>query len=173
MSRLERFRDHKNSFFKEHEHSPLTEEQKERFRQLEYFPEDESLRFEVELDKQETSDEPITLGTTTGEAKEFVPAGKAHIEVEGHEVSLTVYREPGRGRYFLPFRDATAGHETYDVGRYLDPRPKPDGSLILDFNMAYNPYCAYNDNFSCPIPPAENVVSVPIRAGERRYQDKA
>jgi uncharacterized protein len=173
MGRLERFRTNKNRFFKEHENSPLTDEQRERFQQLEYFPEDESLRFVVHLDDEGISTDPVVIGTTTGEPKELIPAGRAHFEVNGQQVSLMVYREPGRGRYFLPFRDATAGDETYDVGRYLDPQARPDGSLVLDFNMAYNPYCAYNDNFACPIPPFENILSVPIRAGEKKYPDKA
>jgi uncharacterized protein len=172
MSRLERFRTNKNKFFKEHENSPLTPEQRDRFNQLEYFPENEQLRFEVTLDTDGVMQEPVTLGTTTGEPKEFAPAGRAHVEVEGEPISLMVYREPGRGRYFLPFRDGTSGSETYPVGRYLDPQSKPDGTLILDFNMAYSPYCAYNDNFACPIPPFENVTSVPIRAGEKSYPDK-
>jgi uncharacterized protein len=172
MSRLERFRSNKNTFFKEHANSPLTPEQRERFTQLEYYPENESLRFEVKLDTEGVTPEPVVLGTTTGEPKEFIPAGRAHLDIEGQMVSVMVYREPGRGRYFLPFRDATAGTETYEVGRYLDPQAKPDGTLILDFNMAYNPYCAYNDNFTCPIPPFENIVQVPIRSGEKIYPDK-
>jgi uncharacterized protein len=173
MSRLERFRANRNTFFKEHDHSPLLPEQRERFEKLEYYPENENLRFELTLDTEGVSQEPVTLGTTTGEPKEFVPAGRAHFSADGENVSLMVYREPGRGRYFLPFRDATAGTETYAVGRYLDPQSKPDGTVILDFNMAYNPYCAYNDNFTCPIPPFENVVQVPIKAGEKMYPDKA
>ncbi len=172
MSRLERFRGNKDKFFAEHENSPLTPEQKERFSNLEYYPENEALRFEVKLDTDGVSDEPVTLGTTTGEPKEFLPAGRAHLEINGEPVSLMVYREPGRGRYFLPFRDGSAGKETYAVGRYLDPQSKPDGKLIIDFNMAYNPYCAYNDNFTCPIPPFENVTKVPIEAGEKSYPDK-
>jgi uncharacterized protein len=172
MSRLERFRTNKNKFFKDHENSPLTPEQRDRFQKLEYYPEDEELRFEVTLDTEGVSQETVTLGSTTGEPKEFVPAGRAHFVVNGEPVSMMVYREPGRGRYFLPFRDGTAGDETYAVGRYLDPQSKPDGSVIIDFNMAYSPYCAYNDNFTCPIPPFENVVKTPICAGEKSYPDK-
>jgi uncharacterized protein len=172
MSRLERFRTNKNKFFKEHDNSPLTPEQRERFEQLEYFPEDERLRFEVTLDNEDVSKDPVMMGTTTGEPKEFVPAGWAHFDIEGEPVKLMVFREPGRGRYFLPFRDGTAGDQTYPVGRYLDPQSKPDGTVIIDFNMAYNPYCAYNDNFTCPIPPFENVTKTPIRAGEQSYPDK-
>jgi uncharacterized protein len=172
MNRLERYRQNRDRFFKEHEHSPLTPEQRERFTELSFFPENEDLRFEVELDTADLSGEPVSLATNTGLPKDFIPAGRAHIEVDGHPVSLTVFREPGRGRYFLPFRDATAGEETYGVGRYVDPQATPDGRVILDFNYAYNPYCAYNDRWTCPIPPLENVVPVAIRAGERAFRDE-
>lgn len=172
MDRLERFRTNRDRFFKEHENSPLTDEQRERFERLEYFPADDSLRFELNLDTDGVDHEPILLGTTSGEPKEFIPAGRARFQVDGEEVSVMVFREPGRGRYFLPFRDASAGEETYDLGRYLDPQARPDGSLVIDFNMAYNAYCAYNDNYACSIPPRENILNVPIRAGEKKYPDK-
>jgi len=88
--------------------------------------------------------------------------------VEGEEASLTVYsNEYG---FFIPFVDSQAGKVTYGAGRYLDPELKEDGMLILDFNLAYNPYCAYNELYSCPIPPAENRLSVPIKAGEKNYK---
>jgi hypothetical protein len=74
----------------------------------------------------------------------------------------------GGGGYFLPFMDATSGDETYGAGRYLEIEPLPGGKLLVDFNMAYNPYCAYNEYWSCPIPPKENRLSVPIEAGEKQ-----
>jgi uncharacterized protein (DUF1684 family) len=70
---------------------------------------------------------------------------------------------------FLPFRDATSGNESYGAGRYLDVEPGRDGRVQSDFNLAYNPYCAYNDAFSCPLSPSENWLRVPIRAGEAAY----
>jgi uncharacterized protein (DUF1684 family) len=69
----------------------------------------------------------------------------------------------------MPFRDATSGQETYASGRYIDLKENTSGVYDLDFNRAYNPYCAYNSTFSCPVPPAENVLKVPIRAGEKNY----
>jgi len=171
MSRLEEYRRRRDEFFRNHPNSPLLPEQKERFKGLSYYPENPELRFVVELDRDAVSHDPVLLATTTGEPKEFIPAGKITVTIEGKPVSFVVYREVGRGRYFLPFRDATAGKETYPVGRYLDPQETPDGKLVVDFNYAYNPYCAYNDRWTCPIPPAENVVDVPIRAGEKSYPD--
>jgi Uncharacterized conserved protein len=75
-----------------------------------------------------------------------------------------------RGTLFLPFADETSADETYGAGRYLDLKKTPGAStMVLDFNKAYNPYCAYSDNFSCPFPPKENILKVAIKAGEKSY----
>jgi len=169
MSRLERFRSHKDDFFRTDPHSPLTPEQQSDFDGLSYYPEDPALRFEVMLDRDAVNPEPVELDTSTGTTKTFIPAGNANLVIEGQPVSVTLYREQGRGRYFLPFRDATAGSETYTLGRYLDPQETPSGEVVIDFNYAYNPYCAYNDGWECPIPPPENHVNVPIQAGEKAF----
>lgn len=167
--RLERFRRNKDDFFKTDPHSPLTAEQKRAFHHLDYYRENAALSFKLRIDRDAVSHDPVMLDTTTGTQQEFVPAGKISIEVEGRMVRLTLYRETGRGRYFLPFRDATNGLETYAGGRYLDPQETPDGLVTVDFNYAYNPYCAYNDEWTCPIPPVENVLEVPVRAGEKDF----
>jgi uncharacterized protein (DUF1684 family) len=88
--------------------------------------------------------------------------------VDGQEAALTIYRDD-EGEYFLPFADALAGHETYGAGRYLEPLDLEDGKVRVDFNYAYNPYCAYNEGWSCPLTPRENRLKVPIRAGEKVY----
>lgn len=168
MARLERFRGHKDEYFRGDPHSPLLPEQQQRFQGLAYYPEAPDLRFEVALDSSHSA-APVELDTTTGEKRTLIPAGTVELPIEGRRVRLLVFREPGRGRYFLPFRDATAGQETYELGRYLDPQETPSGALIVDFNYAYNPYCAYNSGWTCPIPPVENHVPVPIRAGERDF----
>jgi hypothetical protein len=166
---LERFRLNKDEFFQEEENSPLTPDQLDLFEHLDYFPENDALRFKLNLDRDAVTPEPVMLATTTGTQQRFIPAGKIHFRVDGEDASLTLYREHGRGRYFLPFRDATSGNETYKVARYLDPQETPDGLLTVDFNYAYNPYCAYNGNWSCPIPPDENTLTVAIRAGEKAF----
>jgi hypothetical protein len=169
-TRLEAFRRRKDDFFANDPHSPLTPEQKEEFTSLAYFPENPDLALEVPLDTSgEGIGERLRIGTTDGQAKEFERAGRITFETDGQSVTLTIYREIGRGRYYLPFRDATAGVETYDVGRYLDPRARPDGTMVVDFNYAYNPYCAYGDGWSCPIPPRENIVKARIAAGEKAF----
>ncbi len=90
----------------------------------------------------------------------------AHFEVDGEPVSLALY-DTGHPGYFLPFRDRTSGSETYGAGRYLDIEPSDDGTATIDFNEAYNPFCAYNDAYACPLPPPENWLQVRIEAGER------
>lgn len=165
--RLGGFRQRKDAYFREHEQSPLTPVQRDGFTGLSYFPENPELRMSLELDTSgEGIGEEITLGTLDGKTKQYARAGRIHFEVEGSAATLTLFREVSRGNYFLPFRDATAGTETYAVGRYLEPKALPDGRINVDFNLAYNPHCAYNSGWSCPIPPFENIVKVPILAGE-------
>ena len=111
--------------------------------------------------------EEITVGTMDGDAKQYVRVGRFTMNVDGQEATVTVFQDTVTGKFFLPFRDTTADDETYSVGRYVDPKARPDGKLNVDFNMAYNPYCAYNTGWSCAIPPFENRLNVPIRAGEK------
>jgi uncharacterized protein (DUF1684 family) len=173
-SRLTAFRRRKDEFFADDPHSPLTPDQKTVFERLEYFPENPALALELPLDTSgEGIGERLRIGTTDGQAKEFERAGRIHFTADDQPVTLTVFREIGRGRYYVPFRDGTAGHECYAVGRYLDPRARPDGTIVADFNYAYNPYCAYGDGWSCPIPPRENIVAVRIEAGEKEFPNRA
>jgi uncharacterized protein (DUF1684 family) len=109
------------------------------------------------------------MQTSTGDVRDYERFGTFRFEVEGQPARLTIYRnELG---YFLPFVDALAGSETYGAGRYLEPEELPDGRFLVDFNLAYSPYCAYNENWSCPITPAENRLKVPIRAGEMVFEE--
>ena len=80
---------------------------------------------------------------------------------------LAIYKGKEQEDLFLPFRDATSGNETYGAGRYLEPEELSTGEIVVDFNLAYNPFCAYSENYSCPLPPFENHLKVPIRAGEK------
>jgi uncharacterized protein len=165
-TRLEGFRQRKDEFFKAHEQSPLLPEQRETFNGLSYFPANDDLALVLELDKSgEGIGEEITVGTMSGDPKQYVRVGRIHFESEGQPVTLSVFQDK-TGKFFLPFRDSTAGVETYSVGRYLDPKARPDGRLQVDFNMSYNPYCAYNTGWTCAIPPFENRITAPIRAGE-------
>jgi len=161
------FRAEKDEFFEFDPHSPLTDEQQANFDGLKYFPVREDLRFEVEIEpfKEQVN---IKMQTTTGDLRDFTRYGVVRFMVDEEPAVLTVFaNEHG---YFIPFVDAQAGKETYGAGRYLDPEETEDGKLILDFNLAYNPYCAYNELYSCPLPPAENRLKVAIKAGEKNFK---
>jgi uncharacterized protein (DUF1684 family) len=117
------------------------------------------------LDPQEL----VEMQTSTGDEATYLRWARVSFEADGQRATLTVYRDPGSGALFLPFQDATGGEETYGAGRYLEVEEGPDGSLHIDFNYAYNPYCAYSDGWSCPMPLAENRLRMAIRAGEKIY----
>lgn len=166
VTALEIFRHRKDQFFGGDPHSPLEPDQKKKFKGLSYFDPDPDLALEVEVTRFE-DEPPIQMQTSTGDVAQYVRYGRFSFEVDGEKAELTIYASVGGGGYFLPFTDTTSGKETYGAGRYLDLEPLPGGRFEVDFNMAYNPYCAYNLNWSCPIPPAENRLQVPIRAGEK------
>lgn len=166
MTELENFRAEKDAFFGGHSQSPLTREQKKNFNGLNYFPENEALRLEVKVDEFPVK-EKFEMQTSTGDVQHYEKFGKFHFTVNDTEVELTIYQSPNG--FFLPFVDSLAGSETYPAGRYLEPEPLPGGRFFVDFNNAYNPYCAYNEMWSCPITPAENRLKVAIRAGEKLF----
>jgi len=166
MSTLTQFRQSKDQFFKRHPQSPLTPEQRKQFKGLNYFPENPALELTVEIQRF-TTQETITLQTSTGDEQTYTRYGKFQFQVDGEDAELTIYASQG---YFLPFVDSLRGAETYGAGRYLDPEELADGRFHIDFNMAYNPYCAYNENWSCPLTPFENRLKVPIRAGEQNFK---
>jgi uncharacterized protein (DUF1684 family) len=166
MTELEEFRAEKDEFFGTHPQSPLTKEQRKVFRGLNYFPENESLRLEVKVDEFHIK-EQFEMQTSTGDVQSYKKYGKFRFTVNGVEAELTIYQsEHG---FFLPFVDSLAGTETYPAGRYLEPEPLPGNHFLVDFNLAYNPYCAYNEMWSCPITPAENRLKVAVQAGEKLF----
>lgn len=168
MSALDDIRKGKDDFFAHHPQSPLTSVQKQSFHSLSYFPENPTLRLEVELEKVPAGQE-ITIETSTGDMRTYQRIGLFSFEVDGQPAQLTIFfNEYG---YFLPFVDALAGKETYPAGRYLEPEELPGGRFLVDFNLAYNPYCAYNERWSCPLTPPENRLRVPIRAGEKVFEN--
>lgn len=155
-----------------HPQSPLDEEQRDRFTGLAYFAANDDLIFETEVERFADDEPLLEMETSTGEARPFRRWGRFLFTVEGQPASLTIYFD-GHG-LFLPFKDATNGTETYGAGRYLDNhRPGLDlrgaHKIHVDLNYAYNPYCAYSPYYSCPLPPRENWLVVPIRAGEKDF----
>lgn len=153
--------------------SPIPEEDRSSFQGLEYYPVNEDLRFSVRLNRHPRP-RHVRLGTNTGEIRSGLRYGYFDFIVEGQSCRLQVYRledvnENGGPSLFVSFRDATSGSETYGPGRYIDLSENTSGIYDLDFNRAYNPFCAFNNDFSCPLPPSENILSVPIQAGEKKY----
>jgi uncharacterized protein (DUF1684 family) len=167
MNKLAEVRGQKDTFFARHPQSPLTPSQKRDFKYLDYFPEEPELRFELPIERF-SDQQTIQIQTSTGEFQEYQKYGTIRFPVNGQQVELTVFAN-GHG-FFLPFIDSLAGSETYPAGRYLEPEPLPNGKFLIDFNQAYNPYCAYNEHWSCPLTPFENRLKVPIRAGEKIFQ---
>lgn len=180
----------KNKQFKDAElGSPLSDKQIKTFKQLNYFPVDTTYRVKAKLLKNEKQ-EIFTFKTTDKRKRDYIKYGTLEFEIEGQKQRLTVYKGIKRvsfirpstdsskkstlkifqDRLFLPFRDLTTGNETYGGGRYLELLAPKGQDLILDFNLVYNPYCAYRNDFSCPIPPPENTLEVAIRAGEKKFK---
>ncbi|HOJ01201.1 MAG TPA: DUF1684 domain-containing protein [Anaerolineaceae bacterium] len=167
MSDLTDYRKMKDNFYLSDARSPLTEEQKQTFQGLQYYPENPALRFMLEIEEF-SNKELVSIQTSKGDVRTYERYGKINFAVDGKPVALTVYKADVD--FFLPFIDSMAGKETYPAGRYLEIEPVENGKFLVDFNMAYNPYCAYNDRWSCPLTPAENRLKVAIRAGEKLYE---
>ena len=166
MNDLGAFRKAKDEYFAGAPQSPLTTAQRRAFVGLVYFPENAELRLEVFAVRGE-SNEPFEIQTSTGEVQTYSRLGRFQFTVDGRPAELTIFQ--GENGPFLPFVDSLAGTETYPAGRYLEPDPLPGGRFLVDFNYAYNPYCAYNPQWSCPLTPVENRLKVPIRAGEKLF----
>ena len=156
-----------------HPNSPVPLEERDGFEGLIYYPPNPEYRFELELHEHDEKT-PVTMAYTSGEEKEFLRWGEFRFEIEGKEHVLQAYKsDAGEDRLFVPFRDATSGKETYGAGRYIDLQPEThttaEGKWILDFNRAYNPWCAYSEKYTCPFVPPENWLEVPILAGEKQH----
>ncbi|MDZ7850210.1 MAG: DUF1684 domain-containing protein [Halodesulfurarchaeum sp.] len=166
-------REQKAAYFAESPRSPIPHTAQSEFPGLDYFPVDESMRFEVALHEHEDPDS-LTVETTAGNAKEYLEWGEFAIEIDGEAVTLQAYKgDASEDRLWVPFRDETNGEETYAAGRYLDLEREShsrDGGWVLDFNEAYNPTCAYNEGYECPLIPMENWLDVRIEAGEKDFQ---
>jgi uncharacterized protein (DUF1684 family) len=166
MNELEAFRHAKDEFFASDPQSPLTPDQRRNFKGLKYFPEDPALRLEV-IPEPPESKVPVEMQTSTGDVQVYARLGRFRFQVDGKTAELTIFEGPHG--LFLPFVDSLAGKETYGAGRYVEPEALAGGRYLVDLNLAYNPYCAYNERWSCPLTPFENRLAVPIRAGEMLF----
>lgn len=169
MEHLLHFRQEKDAFFRNHPHSPILREERADFTGLNYYDPNPALDLEVTAEEFEEKAD-LVMQTSTGDANTYQRWGQIKFQVDGEDATLTLFFSPLNGHFFLPFMDSTSGEETYGAGRYLDPEPLGDNRFHIDFNVAYSPFCAYNPNYSCPIPPKENRLTVRIEAGEKNYK---
>lgn len=172
------FQEKMNREFNDPEKSPLTSEDRADFEGLDFFAVDTSFTLEAEFVRT-PYETPFEMPTTTDRKPVYVKYGEAYFSIDGEEYKLNIYQNQElikRPEYvdylFIPFTDLTNGVSTYAGGRYLDMRIPDTNKIILDFNKAYNPYCAYNGKYSCPIPPAENHLNTEISAGVRDFKKR-
>jgi uncharacterized protein (DUF1684 family) len=173
QERIEQERERQFKFLKYNEESPLTEGQKMDLDSLNYYPIDPGYKIRariVPVDKKVMIQIPMTDGTL----ERYIKHSYAEFELMDGTHRLLLLQaesESDPRNFFLAFADETSGRETYGGGRFLDVRQDGQRSMDIDFNLVYNPYCHYNPDYACPIPPKENVLEIPIRAGEKIYKE--
>lgn len=171
---VQEWRKERDEFFKTHQRSPLVPEDKENFKGIRYFPFSPDYAFYGKIERYNlhinNPDYYATFLTNKGTNKRYLRYGKFHFRLHGKEQTLEIFKSILSDLLFIPFKDRTNGKETYEGGRYIDAEVLPGYMMILDFNMAYHPSCAYNDKFTCVLPPRENMLPVEIRAGEKNYR---
>ena len=164
---LKRYRTEKDRVFARDPRSPLTPAQRRTFRGLAYFDENPGLVINASVDRNVEPGE-VRMATSAGEEQVYQRYGVVRFGVDGQPAQVVLYASDDSDELFIPFRDATSGRETYGAGRYLEVHAHGD-DVTIDFNYAYNPNCAYDPSWSCPLPPRENWLKVPIRAGEKSF----
>ena len=179
---VQRFRESRDELFAKHSQSALDQEQKEKFQGLRYFPYNPAMCVEANIER-DVNPQVLSVAMNAEESMTMTTVGRLHFALEGVKVALLLYwLNIYGGGLFLPFRDTTSPAESYGGGRYLfdtikgsDFLPVPGASrnerILLDFNYAYNPSCAYNDKWVCPLAPIENRLKVPVRAGEMKFKE--
>jgi len=168
------FRQELNNHFADTASSPLPEAERATFSGLDFYPVDLNYRITAKFIPT-PGEETFGMETTTERLPVYVKYGEAHFNLDGKDIILNIYQnvklsesEEYRDYLFLPFNDLTNGEETYGGGRYIDLKIPAGDTIIIDFNQAYNPYCAYNHKYSCPVPPRENRMEIEIRAGVKK-----
>ena len=172
--RVLEWRKERDAFFKTHQRSPLTLKEKRNFRGLRYYPFDPHYVFTGQIERYGFHiNNPKYYGTfltNKGTNKRYIRYGRFHFKLDGKDHTLEIYKSILSDYLFIPFKDQTNGKESYEGGRYIDAEILDGYKMVLDFNLAYHPSCAYNDKFVCALPPRENVLDIEIRAGEKNYK---
>ena len=173
---IEKYQQELNEEFKDKEASPLTKKDRRKFKGHQFFPVGRNYRVEAEFVR---ADDPATffMKTSTNRLPKYDKYGVAKFTLNGKQYQLTIYQSHRirqipiyRDQLFLPFTDLTNGEETYGGGRYIDLKVPKGDKIIIDFNKAYSPSCAYDHDYSCPIPPAENDLDVRVEAGLKNLE---
>jgi len=164
---LAQVRRDKDEFLRSHYASPLPEEDQADFPGLDYFAPNPDLAYVGTYVAGD--DSPIQITSSLGTTSAYHKMGTLHVTIAGTDYALTVL-DDGDGNPFIAFADSTNAASTYGGGRYVALDLSDDGSASIDFDMATNPYCVYDEEFVCPLPPLENHISIPIEAGEKMYQ---
>jgi len=168
-----------NASYKDASKSPLKKKDLKKFKGLDFFPIDSTFIIIAKLTK--IANAPIfEMATTTDRKPLYKEYGLLKFKLKGAETQLTIYQsqddlrdEKYKNYLFLPFTDDTSGNESYGGGRYMDVMTtdeKADGTISLNFNNTYNPYCAYNDKYSCPLTPRKNHLDIEIKAGIKVFE---
>lgn len=170
--KLKVFREKRDKFFKDDPHSPLKEADRKAFKGLHYYPIDLNYAVVGPIERYPVEPKPlyVNLRTSKGNERKYVKYGRFKFKWMGKEYVLQIYRPLGGGELFLPFKDKTSETETHSNGRYLSIESMPGGKVLIDFNRAYNPFCEFNEKYTCPFAPEENRLEIPIRAGEKRFR---
>jgi uncharacterized protein len=165
------YRDRKDDYFGSNRKSPIPAALRQGFNGLRYYRDDPAMVFDLALEADPERLE-VVMRTSSGSERVYERFGWVSFPILDQTARLAVFAGPGEPRpeqFFIPFRDATSGTETYGSGRYLEA--SFDGARVqVDLNLAYNPSCAYGDGWNCPVPPVENWLSLPIRAGEMAFK---
>jgi uncharacterized protein len=158
----------KDESFRSSPDSPVPPDKKNALLPLSYYPVDEAYAVPASLELSQDRSR-LQIPTSTGKLRDYERIGTLRFSLQGAPTQLTAFSEVGQpiSRLFVPFADITSGGETYAAGRYLELDPTATGIYVVDFNVAYHPFCYYNEEYDCPFPPAENRLQVPIKAGER------
>ena len=166
---IQGLRNEKDAWFSTNAKSPFVLKN-EPFHRIKYYPPNRKYFIKARFIRN-TNQDSVTLITNLGETERLLIYGEALFNLDGTDCRLQLFYLPESTDLFLPFMDATSGQTTYGSGRYLEVATPTEDEVILDFNLAYNPYCAYVDGYSCPFPPKANVLPVAIEAGEKTYHE--
>ena len=154
---------------RESPNSPLKEDQKKNFKGITWFPIDEKYNINAEMiHNGKPLQIPVLL--SQGDKKNYLKFGVLNFQLDNLKLSLTVFKPIGKDYFLIPFKDNTAGKETYGGGRFVQIKQIDKNIYNLDFNMSYNPNCVYNEEFNCVLPPLENILPLSINAGQKMYK---